>query len=234
MKLSIIVPVYNEEKTILKILDKLIKVNLGIKKEIIIIDDGSTDNSKQIIKNYLKRKKKNKNSEFQFLSKKNGGKGSAIKEGIKLSMGDIITIQDADLEYNPRDYKKLIAPIIEKKEKVVYGSRFLRRHKPMYKLYFLGNKFLTFLTKMLYNTKITDMETCYKVFKAQVIKKIKIKANKFDFEPEITARILKSKVRIKEIPISYKPRSVEEGKKIDWKDGLFAIWTLVYWKFREE
>ncbi len=233
MKISIIVPVYNEEKTIVKILDKLSKVNLKIKKEIIIVDDGSKDNSKEVIEKYIKNKKKNKAEEYKIISKENGGKGSAIKAGISSATGNIITIQDADLEYNPEDYKKLIKPIIQGKEKVVYGSRFLKEHKPMYRLYFLGNKFLSFLTKIIYNSKITDMETCYKVFKADIIKNIDIKANHFDIEPEVTARILKQGIKIKEIPISYSPRSVEEGKKINWKDGLQAIWTLIYWKFRD-
>ncbi len=232
MKISIIVPVYNEEKTIEKILDKLSKVNLKIKKEIIIVDDGSKDGSKRVIEKYIKNKKKNKTEEYKLISKENGGKGSAIKEGIKLATGHMITIQDADLEYDPEDYKKLIKPIINNRAKVIYGSRFLKEHKPMYKIYFLGNKFLSFLTKILYNSKITDMETCYKVFKSGIIKKIDIKANHFDFEPEVTARILKQGIKIKEIPISYNPRSIEEGKKINWKDGLQAIWTLLYWKFK--
>ena len=231
MKISIIIPVYNEEKTIKKILDLISSVNLGIKKEIVIVDDGSKDNSKKIIEKYIEHKKKNR-IEYKFFSKKNEGKGSAIKKGIELTSGEIITIQDADLEYDPEDFKKLIKPIILGKEKVVYGSRFLRKHEPLYKIYFLGNKFLTFLTKVLYNAKITDMETCYKVFKADVIKNIEIKSNEFDFEPEITARVLKLGIKIKEIPISYKPRSIAEGKKINWKDGLQAIWTLLYWKFK--
>lgn len=230
-KISIIIPVYNEEKTILKVLDRISEVNLGIKKEIIIVDDGSIDKSKQIIEKYLK--KRNKEASFKFISKNNGGKGSAVRKGIELISGDIITVQDADMEYNPADFKKLIKPILEDKEKVVYGSRFLKKHKPMYKLYFLGNRFLTSLTQVLYGSRITDMETCYKVFKADVIKNIKIKADKFDFEPEITARVLKSGIKIKEIPISYKPRSIEEGKKINWKDGLQAIWTLLYWRFKD-
>ena len=233
MKLSIIIPVYNEKKTISKILDKISDVNVGVKKEIVIIDDGSTDNSKLIIEKYLERKKKEKNLEFKFISKKNCGKGSAVRKGIELSSGDIITVQDADLEYNPEDYKKLIKPIIDGKERVVYGSRFLMRHKPMYKLYFLGNKFLTFLTKILFNSKITDMETCYKVFRKDVIKNIQLKANHFDIEPEVTAKVLKRGIKIKEIPISYSPRSIDEGKKINWKDGLQAIWTLVYWRFKD-
>jgi len=232
MKLTIIVPVYNEEKTVIKILDKLSNVNLWAKKEIVIINDGSKDNSKLEILKYLKMKKKGRGTEYKFLSKENGGKGSAIKLGIKSATGDIITIQDADLEYNPMDFKKLIRPIIRGKYKVVYGSRFLKKHKPKYKIYFLGNKFLSFLTKIIYGTKITDMETCYKVFRSDVIKNIEIKADKFDIEPEVTAKVLKIGIKILELPISYSPRSIEEGKKINWKDGLYAIWTLIYWRFR--
>ncbi|MDO8509308.1 MAG: glycosyltransferase family 2 protein [Nanoarchaeota archaeon] len=234
MKISIIVPVYNEEKTILKILEKLTSLNLNLTKEIIIVNDGSIDQSEKIINKYIRSKSKIKSLQIKYISKKNGGKGSAIKKGIEHCTGDIITVQDADLEYNPQDYKKLIAPIIRKEALVVYGSRFLQSHKPMYKVYFMGNKFLTFLTKVLYNSKITDMETCYKVFKSDIIKKLDIKANHFDFEPEITARILKQGIKIKEIPISYSPRSIEEGKKINWKDGIQAIWTLIYWKFKKE
>jgi len=232
MKFSIIVPVYNEEKTISVILDKLLKVNLKLKREIIIVNDGSTDNSKEVVEDYIKswpRKEK-----FKLINKENGGKGSAIKKGIKFCTGDIISIQDADLEYNPEDYRKLIQPIIEGKEKVVYGSRFLKKHKPRYRIYFFGNKFLTLLTKILYNAEITDMETCYKVFRADVIKNIEIQANHFDIEPEITARILKRGIKIREIPISYNPRSIEEGKKINWKDGLQAIWTLIYWRVKRD
>jgi len=227
--LSIIVPIYNEEKTILNVLDRLENVKFGLKKEIVIIDDGSKDNSKQLVEEYIKNK--GKKLTLKFLSKENGGKGSAIKEGIKLSTGDIITIQDADMEYNPEDYAELIKPILEGKESVVYGSRFLKDHEPLYRIYYVGNKFLTFLTKLLYRAKITDMETCYKVFRKDVIKNLDIKSNHFNMEPEITARILKKRINIKELPISYNPRSIKEGKKINWKDGIQAIYTLFYWRF---
>ena len=231
--LSIIIPVYNEEKTILKLLEKVLKVDLKVRKEIIIVDDGSKDNSRRIIKNYIdEHEYKHENVSFIFYPKKNGGKGSVVRKGIEIATGDLIIIQDADLEYDPEDYKRLIKPILEGKEKVIYGSRFLNKHKPVYKIYFLGNKFLTLLTKILYNSKITDMETCYKLFRSDVIKNINLKANHFDIEPEVTAKILKTKTRIREIPISYKPRTVEEGKKINWKDGVKAIWTLIYWRFK--
>jgi len=228
MKVSIIVPVYNEEKTIISVLDVLSRVRLGLKKEIIIVDDGSKDNSRKIVEDWIKEEKRS--SDFKLISKVNGGKGSAVKEGIKIATGDIITIQDADLEYDPREFKKLIAPIVSGEESVVYGSRFLNKHKPLYKIYFLGNKFITLLTKILYGSRITDMETCYKVFRSDFIKKLRIKSNHFDIEPEITAKTLKLGIRIKEIPISYNPRTIEEGKKINWKDGVQAIYTLFYWK----
>ncbi len=232
MKLSIIVPVYNEERTLKDILIKLAALQSKINMEIIIIDDGSTDNSVNVAKAFIKLSK-NKDISYKLISKKNMGKGSAVRRGIKEASGDIITIQDADLEYDPSDYLSLIAPIINGSSLVVYGSRFLKSHKPLYKVYFLGNKFLSMLTKLLYQAQITDMETCYKVFHARTIKSIKLKSNGFDIEPEITAKILKRRIKIKEIPISYKPRKVEEGKKINWRDGLRAIWVLFYLRFKD-
>src|SRR3989344_2645847 len=228
MRISIIIPVFNEERTLEKILEKMSKLNLGMRKEILIINDGSTDNSRKIIEDFIKE---NKKEDIKVISKKNEGKGSAIRVGIKLARGEIITIQDADLEYDPNDFKTLIKPIVNGKERVVYGSRFLKSHKPMYKIYFLGNKFLSAMIRFLYSKKITDMETCYKMFRSDVIKNIKLKANHFDIEPEITSKILKKGIRIKEVPISYQPRSIEEGKKINWRDGLQAIFTLLYLKF---
>lgn len=222
MKLSIIVPVYNEEKSILIILRKLFDLRLDIQKEIIIVNDGSLDESEAVIRKFIKGKKG-----FILINKQNEGKGSAVRRGICLAKGDIITIQDADLEYDPNEFKRLIIPIIEGKEKVVYGSRFLRKHKPKYKIYFLGNKFLSFLTKILYNSKITDMETCYKVFEKKTIKSLNLSSKKFDIEPEITSKLLRKGISIKELPISYTPRSIEEGKKIGWKDGIRAVLVLL-------
>ena len=238
MKLSIIIPVFNEENTIVEILRKVneVKLPLNLKKEVIVVDDGSKDNSK-LKANYAKSELK-----MDYLRlityKKNKGKGAAVRTGIKEATGDIILIQDADLEYNPEDYSKLLEPILDGKTKVVYGSRLkhypLRitgsRRTPLI-THYLGNKMLTFITNALYGNGVTDMETCYKVFRKEVIKNIHIKANRFDFEPEITAKILKKGFKIYEVPIKVKPRGYEEGKKISWRDGFIAIWTLLKYRF---
>lgn len=237
MKLSIIIPAYNEEKTIKRLISIVKKVNTKeIKKEIIVVDDGSRDNTVNILK---------KIKDIRLIQhKRNQGKGAAVRTGIKYSTGDIIIVQDADLEYDPNDYYKLIKPIIDKKTSVVYGSRFLSRlqreknirflkakHKRAYFMAYLGGRFLTFLANLLYNGKISDEPTCYKVFKANVLKGINLKCKKFEFCPEVTAKILKKRYKILEIPISYKPRTFEEGKKINWKDGVQAIWTLIKYRF---
>src|SRR3989344_1285457 len=233
MKVSIVIPVYNEEKTISKIIEKVNRVDLStlhLKKEIIIVDDGSSDKTKDILKNV-------KNA-VVCIHKKNQGKGAAIRTGIKKVTGDIVIIQDADLEYSPDDYKKLLMPILKGKSKVVYGSRFMN-YKPKFfnkakkdlVLHYLGNKFLTFVTRVLYKSNITDMETCYKVFRKEVLKGIKLESNRFNFEPEITAKICKKKYKIEEVPISFKPRSFEEGKKINIKDGIIALFVLIKYRF---
>ncbi len=224
MKLSIIIPTYNERKTILEILNRINKVKLNkIEKEIIIVDDFSTDGTRDILK-------KTKDCKI-FFHEKNKGKGSAIRTGLKHSTGGIILIQDADLEYNPNDYPKLIGPILNKKSKVVYGSRFSKKHKAKYKVYYLGNIILSLITRVLYLRKITDMETCYKVFRKDVIKSIRLKAKRFDFEPEITAKLIKKGYKIIEVPIGYKCRDFKEGKKITWKDGLKAAFYLLKYRF---
>ena len=232
-KISIIIPAYNEENTILEVLERVSEVNLGLIKEIVIVDDGSIDNSVKVTRKFIRQKRRNNKSIFKLITKKNGGKGSAIKKGLEVATGEIITIQDADLEYDPHDYTSLIKPILNNQAKVVFGSRFLIKHKPKYKLYFFGNKFLSFLTKMLYGSIITDMETCYKVFSRRLISSLRLNANGFDIEPEITAKLLKKGIKIKEVPISYYPRSKLAGKKINWKDGIKAIWTLFYWRFKK-
>jgi len=227
MKLSIIIPVYNEKESIEKLIEKVKAVKLGkIKKEIIIIDDFSTDGSREILK-----KIKDKQIKVIFHNE-NKGKGYAIRTGLKQVTGDIVIIQDADLEYDPEDYKKLIKPIIEKQVKVVYGSRILGNNNYSALSFFLGGKLLTFIANLLYNIKISDEPTCYKVFKTEVIKNLNLECERFEFCPEVTAKIAKKGYKIKEIPISYYPRNKKQGKKINWKDGLEAIWTLIKYKFK--
>lgn len=229
MKLSIIMPVYNEEKTIEKIIERVQKVNLGkIKKEIIIVNDASKDRSLNIID---KIKKKYKNVKV-FSHKVNQGKGASIRTGLKYFTGDIVVIQDGDLEYNPEDFKKLIKPILENKNKVVYGSRLLGEERGFnVPLHYIGNRILSLVTTLLYFRRVTDMETCYKMITKDVIKALKLKAKRFDFEPEITAKIIKKGYKIIEIPIIYTCRSFKEGKKITWKDGIKALYYLLKYRF---
>lgn len=233
MTLSIIIPVFNEEKTIKQLLAKVDGVNLsGIKKEIIVIDDCSTDETGKILSNLNKIK-------FKYLKhKKNLGKGAAIKTGIECATGDFIIIQDADLEYDPVHYKELLEPFSKNSVEVVYGSRLINyplklwgRNKTVLPTHLIANKFLTFLTNLLYGSNLTDMETGYKLFKKEILKGIKLNSNKFDFEAEVTAKILRRRIPIIEVPISTKPRTYKEGKKISWKDGITAIWTLIKYRF---
>ncbi len=234
MKLSIIIPVYNEEQTIRLILDKVNQVRLpdSIKKEVIVVDDGSKDNSKFIIQNLRI------NGLIKIYHKKNLGKGAAIRSGLNSATGDLVIIQDADLEYNPADYERLLRPILTDKAEVVYGSRLINyplkswgRNKTVVPLHLIANKGLTGFTNFLYGSNLTDMETCYKLFKKEVLQKISLKSNRFEFEPEITVKILKLKIPIVEIPINVKPRTYEEGKKIGLLDGFLAIWILIKYKF---
>jgi glycosyltransferase involved in cell wall biosynthesis len=224
MKLSVIIPVFNEKNTILEILDRVEKVKLDLEKEIIIIDDFSTDGTRELLKELEEKHK-------IIYQEKNLGKGAAVKKGFLETNGDIIIIQDADLEYDPKEYNKLLEPILKGEAKVVFGSRFLNKHYPRYKLFYFGNKMLSFLFSVLYGQKVSDMETCYKVFIKEVLKGIEIKSNRFNFEPEITAKIIKAGYKIKEIPISYLSRSFSEGKKINWRDGISAIFSLIKYRF---
>lgn len=232
MLVSIIIPVYNEEKTLEKIIKKISEVKLkNITKEIILVDDGSIDNSRQILKKYSKKKG------FKVIFKdKNEGKGATVITGLKVSKGDILLIQDADLEYDPKDYPKLLKPIIEKKTNVVYGSRFkstkehLKDDEITYNLHLLGNKLLTIFTNFLYNSNLTDMETCYKVFTKEVYNNLNLKSKRFEFEPEITSKILKKGFKIFEVPITYHSRGFNEGKKITIIDGLNAVYYLLRFK----
>ncbi len=233
MKLSIIIPVYNEANTIKEVLDRVNNVDLsslGLKKEIVVVDDGSKDGTQNVLLANAHAYAK------LIIHEVNKGKGSAIRTGIANSTGDIILIQDADLEYNPDEYITVLTPIIHKKAEVVYGSRFLSQpHSSKQKWaipsHYLGNKFLSMLTSLLYFEPISDMETCYKAFKKEALNGITLKAERFEFEPEITAKILKKGIRILEVPISYKSRDYKEGKKIKWSDGLIAVWTLIKYRF---
>jgi len=226
MKLSVIIPCYNEENTLKSILDKVSNQNF-IEKEIIVIDDFSTDNSRKILANYQQDQENVK----IIYNLQNKGKGYSIRQGLKLATGDIILIQDADLEYSPDDYKNLIKPILDGNADVVFGSRFIgsQETRVLYFWHTLGNKFLTLLSNMLTNLNLTDMECCYKVFKKNVIKDIPLKENRFGFEPEITAKISKKNLRIYEIGVKYFGRKYEDGKKITWKDGFAAIFCIIYY-----
>lgn len=224
MKLSVIIPVYNEENTIQEILRQVRAVELA--HEIIIVDDGSTDRTRELLK-----AEESQPGTIVIYQPVNQGKGVAVRTGIERATGDIILIQDADLEYDPRDYAVLIRPIVEGRVKVVYGSRFLGPRKAMLFWHMLGNKMLTLVTNILYNTILSDMETCYKVFRADVIKGIPLHSRRFELEPEITAKVLKRGHRIFEVPISYYGREYSEGKKITWREGPKALWTLIKYKF---
>lgn len=225
MLLSIVIPVYNEKNTLLEIIKKIDALPSNLKREIILVDDGSTDGSKDILKNLQSR-----NDVKVIFKEVNTGKGDSLKVGFKNSRGDYVIVQDADLEYDPQDYLKLLKEIEGKKETVIYGSRFTGNYKDMSALHYYGNKFLTLITNLLYGVWLTDMETCYKLFPGDFIRMLELKANRFDFEPEITAKIIKNKYKIVEVPINYYGRTHFEGKKITWKDGFNAIWSLVKYR----
>ena len=227
--LSIIIPAYNEVKTIHLILDRVLAVNLmnHLQKEIIIIDDHSNDGTKTAIEQYILT---HPNQNFKFISQeKNKGKGAAIHKGIEAATGDYIIIQDADLEYNPEEYNILLKPALDGLADVVYGSRFMggRPHRILFYWHSVANKFLTGISNMFTNLNLTDMETCYKLFRSEIIKKIKLKEKRFGFEPEVTAKIARiPNIRIYEVGISYYGRTYAEGKKINWQDGFRAIWCI--------
>jgi glycosyltransferase involved in cell wall biosynthesis len=230
--LSVLIPVYNEAKTVVQVLEMVVKApSYDLTKELIVVDDGSTDGTREILKNLDATIYGAK----IFFHEHNQGKGAALRTAQKEATGDLIIIQDADLEYDPREYEELLKPILEGRADVVYGSR-LCGGKPTraFKImHYFGNKFLSLLTNILYNCTLTDMETCYKVFRADIFKKVNIKSNRFEFEPEITAKVLKQGVRLYELPISYYGRNYDEGKKITWKDGFGAIGALIKYRFMD-
>lgn len=233
-KLSIIIPCYNEEGTIQQLLKKvaLVPINHNIQKEIIVIDDASTDKTLHLIENFITQ---NRSISIQLIIHSfNQGKGACIRTGLKTSSGELIIIQDADLEYNPADYNKLIQPIFDGYADVVFGSRFTGDgpHRVLFFFHTIGNKFLTFLSNVLTQLNLTDMETGYKMFKRDFIDQVNIKENRFGFEPEITAKLSRIKnIRIYEVGIAYYGRTYSEGKKINWKDGLRAIYCIIKYNF---
>ncbi|MBN1680939.1 MAG: glycosyltransferase family 2 protein [Anaerolineae bacterium] len=226
MKLSVIIPCYNEKSTIEEIVRRVRAV--GLADEIVIVDDGSTDGTRDLLAQIEGDEVK------VFLHDRNQGKGAAVRTGFQNATGDVFLIQDADLEYDPRDYPTLLKPIEEGIALVVYGSRFLGGpRKAMFFWNMVANRSLTLVTNILYNAILSDMETCYKVFRANIVRDITLRSRRFDFEPEVTAKILKRKYRIYEVPISYNGREWDEGKKISWRDGVIALWTLIRYRFTD-
>jgi glycosyltransferase involved in cell wall biosynthesis len=224
--LSVVMPVYNERDTIEGMIARVLAVpNLRI--ELIVVDDGSKDGTSQILQGLQNKYR------FKLLQKSNGGKGSALRLGFKEVTGDLVVIQDADTEYSPEEFPQLIELICQGRADVVYGSRFLGRHRVFLFTHYLGNLFLTFLTNVLYNTMLTDMETCYKAMRVDVLRSFALNSNGFGIEPELTAKIFKRGYRVYEVPITYDGRGYEEGKKITWRDGVVALWVLVKYRFTE-
>jgi glycosyltransferase involved in cell wall biosynthesis len=220
-KVTIVIPVYNERDTILTVLDAVEAT--PVPKEIVVVDDGSTDGTRDVLSSLQRPDVK------VVLHEKNRGKGAALQTGFSHATGDIVMIQDADLEYDPDEYPVLLKPILDGRADVVYGSRFAGHgaHRVLYFWHYVGNRFLTLLSNLFTNLNLTDMETCYKVFTREALKGVHIQENRFGFEPEITAKMARKKLRIYEVPISYYGRTYDEGKKINWKDGFRAIWCIL-------
>jgi len=225
LRVSVVVPCFNEHQTINELIDRVCAV--PVEKEIIVVDDCSTDGTREL----LQRRATERNDILLRLRPRNGGKGAAVQDGLTCASGDVVIIQDADLEYDPADYPILLRPIQTGRAQVVYGSRFIGEHRAMYFWHSLGNQFLTLLCNALFDTTLTDMETCYKVFTIDIARRLKLREPRWGFDPEITARILKMGNRIYEVPISYAGREFNEGKKISWHDGFVVLRTLLRYRF---
>ncbi len=224
--LSVVMPVYNERTTIEEMISRVLAVPLRI--ELVVVDDGSKDGTRDILQRLQAER-----GFTLILQPRNQGKGAALRRGFEDATGDLVVIQDADLEYSPEEFPALIELICQGRADVVYGSRFLGRHRVFLFTHYAGNRLLTFITNVLYNTMLTDMETCYKVMRAEVLRSFELRSDGFGIEPEITAKIFKRKYRVYEVPITYDGRGYEEGKKITWRDGVVALWVLLKYRFTE-
>ena len=228
-RLSVVVPVFNERNTLVEIVRRMRAVELpdSVEREIIVVDDGSDDGTRDVLGQL------GDSTVRVILHDRNQGKGAAVRTGFANATGEYVLVQDADLEYDPEDWPRLLSPVLRGRARVVYGSRFTGERRNMMFLHWIGNRFLSLLTNVLYNTTLSDMETCYKLVDRNLLTELSLASNHFDIEPEITAKILKRGVRIYEVPISYAGREFDEGKKITWHDGFAALWTLVKFRFKD-
>jgi glycosyltransferase involved in cell wall biosynthesis len=228
-KLSVVVPVYNERNTLVEIVRRMRAVDLpdSVEREILVVDDGSDDGTRSVLRQL------GDSTVRVILHERNRGKGAAVRTGFAHATGDYVLVQDADLEYDPEDWPRLLAPVLAGKARVVYGSRFTGERRNMLFFHWVGNRFLSLVTNVLYNTTLSDMETCYKLVDRSLLEQLPLEAEGFDIEPELTAKILRRGIRIYEVPVSYMGREMDEGKKITWKDGFRALWTLVKYRITD-
>ncbi len=231
MLLTVVIPVYNEQTTLIELVSRVLAVDVGMERELVLVDDGSTDGTRDLYPQ-IQQRWPDERIEIKLQSR-NRGKGAALQAGFALAQGDIVIIQDADLEYDPEDFPYLLEPIVEGKADVVYGSRFVgsRPHRVLFFWHMVGNRFLTLLSNMMTNLNLTDMETCYKVFRKEVLDSMQLVSDGFTIEPEMTAKVARGRWRVYEVGISYAGRTYEEGKKITWRDGLAALWAIFRFRF---